>query len=73
MNCKNGLWPSLIITIYMTITVLHTVISDAQLDTRAALNAHVGVGCVCAGRAYSTKLLPGMQGCKQTKRNTSHF
>ena len=27
---------------------LYKVISDAQLDTRAALNAHVGVGCVCA-------------------------
>jgi hypothetical protein len=34
-------------------------LSDAQLDTRAAPNGHAGVGCVCAGRAHSTKLLPG--------------
>ena len=36
--------------------ILHS-LPDAQLDTRAALNAHVHCGggvchCVCAGRAY---------------------
>jgi len=49
-------------------------LSDAQLDTRAALNAHVGVVCVCAGRAcaraYSTKLLLACRGAN--KQNETH-
>ena len=45
-------------------------LSDAQLDTRAALTAHAGVGCVCAGRAYSTKLLPACSGAN--KQNETH-
>jgi hypothetical protein len=46
-------WPARIRIRILQLTLI--VISDAQLDTRAALNAHAGVGCVCAGRAYSNK------------------